>query len=72
MALILRIGKGPGLDWTPHTFVSNGYSARHVTNAKSMQELQNEGIWPTEEKRISWDALKQLVDNPADLPDLGF
>lgn len=72
MVSIMRIGKGPDLSWTPHTFVSDGFDTRHVTDPEAMAELQAAHVWPTEEKRISWNALEQLVDDPEDLPDLGF
>ena len=72
MIQILRIGKGDDLSWSPHTFVSDGFSTRHVTDGVAMKELQARGIWPTEEQRISWRALRQLVDDPDQLPRLGF
>ena len=72
MATLLRIGRGKDLRWSPHTFVSNGFDARHVTDPDAMAELQDAGVWPTEEQRISWSALHQLVDDPASLPNLGF
>lgn len=72
MIQILRIGRGENLSWTPHTFVSDGFGTRHVTDPDAMAELQDAEVWPTEEKRISWNALQQLVDDPSELPDLGF
>ena len=72
MTKILRVGKGNNLRWTPHTFVSDGFSTRHVRDGVAMKELQARGIWPTEEQRISWRALRQLVDDPDQLPSLGF
>ena len=74
MAKLLRYGRRDGsrLVWTAHTFVSDGFRVRHVTDPEPLKELQAAGVWPEEITLVSGDAIRQLEGGAAALTGLGL
>lgn len=68
MVTLLRLGNGatPNLTWTPHTFVTDGFSLRHVTDPDDAEELYELGVWPNPltAPLTSRGALEQLHGGP--------
>lgn len=69
MAKLLRFGirRADGsLGWTAYTYVTDGYSLRHVTDADAAKELHDIGVWPDPAAAplASREALEQLNGGP--------